>query len=382
MMTYEAVEKMNDLHKKSKSMFIVLGIVWGVGVVGLIVSSIIAVMVNPNSSLWAIFFIWIFAGTIYVAGRMQPQAKAAEREMRSLYKDTFLNGLLNEYFDNAKYRAELGFTQTKVEEFGIYQMGNRFDSEDQLIGDYQGVHFEQSDVHIWKHVDSDNDSDIEYFYGRMFVFDIPFKYSHSVKVYNKTILSTEKDYRIHEKKDKIVKMESVKFNDVFTVYSEDAHEAFYILTPAMMEKLMDIYYKYCKIDKYIYQDIAFRFEDGKLYFTMKCSSKAFEPGAFPICYPDEKKKIKKDIQVIIDLIESLDLVDKDALAKKEEEAKKAEEAKKEEEVKKAKEAENVEEVEKVAFGLKKPSESQEDFSNDTLEEETKTSYSGGLRLKL
>lgn len=358
MMTYEAVEKMNKLHKTSKSMLIALGIVWGVGIVGVIVSAIVSIMIDPESMLFAIFFIWMFAGTIYVACRMQPKAKAAEREMRSLYKDTFLNGIFNEFFDNAKYRAEFGLTPSKVEELGLYQLGNRFESEDQLSGEYQGVRFEQSDVHIWKHTDSHgsgNDSNIDYFMGRMFIFDVPVKYSNSVKIFSKLPIVARYDYRVRESASKRVEMESMEFNDAFTVYSEDAHEAFYILTPAMMEKLMDIYQKYCKISEYNYQNISFHFKDRKLYFAMECSTNAFDPGAFPISYPEEKKKLKKDIQVIIDLIESLDLIDKDAIVQKEKEA-------------------------VLDYGAS--SWVQEDLNDDVSMEENQKTYTGGLKLKL
>lgn len=358
MMTYEAVEKMNKLHKTSKSMLIALGIVWGVGIVGIIVSAIVSITIDPDSTLFALFFIWIFSGTVYVAYGIQPKAKAAEREIRNLYKDTFLNGIFNEFFDNAKYMAEIGFTQSKVEELGLYQLGNRFESEDQLSGEYRGVRFEQSDAHIWKHTDSNgsgNDSDIDYFKGRMFIFDVPVKYSHSVKVFSKVPVVAKYDYRVRESATKRVEMESMEFNDAFTVYSEDAHDAFYILTPAMMENLLNIYRKYCRVSDYTYHNISFHFKDRRLYFAMECSTNAFDPGAFPISYPEEKKKIKKDIQVIIDLIESLDLIDKDALTEREEEP---------------------------VGNFETSSWMQEDSSNDIFEEDNQKPYTGGLKLKL
>lgn len=355
MSVYEAIEKMNKLHKISKSLLVTVGVVWGVGIFGILGSAIIA----PESILPLIFFIWIFGGMFYVFFVLAPKAKTADEEMRILYKDTFLNGMFNEFFDHAHYMGQFGFTQYKVGEFDLYEFGNRFESEDQLSGEYKGVHFEQADVHIWRHIDSNgsgNSENIEYFKGRMFIFDVPVKYIHSVKIFNKLPMSAKNDHRIRGSEGKRVKLESMEFNDAFTVYSEDAHDAFYVLTPAMMEKLMDIYYKYCKITEYSFHDISFHFKDSKLYFTMECFGNAFDPGAFPICYPEEKEKLKEDIQVIIDLIESLDLIDKDALAQKEEE--------------------------EPVRDFWAPSWTQEDSSNDISREDNPKPYTGGLKLKL
>lgn len=313
----EAIEKMNKLHKVSKSLLVTVGVVWGVGIFGILGSAVIA----PESIVPFLFFVWIFGGNFYVFFVLAPKTKTAEEEMKILYKDTFLNGMFNEFFDHAHYMGQFGFTQYKVGEFDLYQFGNRFESEDQLSGEYKGVHFEQADVRIWKHIDSNgsgSSENIEYFKGRMFIFDIQIKNVDSIKIFNKLPMNTKRDYRIRGSEDKRVKMESMEFNDAFTVYSEDAHDAFYVLTPTMMEKLMDIYHKYCKITEYSFHDISFHFKDGKLYFAMECFGNAFDPGEFPISYPEEKAKLKEDIQVIIELIECLDLIDKDALVEKEE----------------------------------------------------------------
>ncbi len=314
---HEAITRMNKLHKESKRVFPVLGITWGVGLVGIFGSALI----NPESILPLFFFIFIFAGMGYLVLSVIPKAKEAEKELKTLYKDTFLNGMFNEFFDNARYMGTFGFTQHKVREFELHDLGESFESEDHLIGNYKGVHFEQADVHSWTYYPKrEHDSTETYFYGRMFIFDLPVRGIQSVKVFNKLPLDVNTgDHRIRGSERNRVEMESVQFNNAFSVYSEDAHDAFYVLTPPMMDRLMEIFDRYCKIGNLALHNISFHFKDSKLYFTMECDNKAFDAGRFPISYPDEKKKMEGDIQVIIDLIEALDLIDKNALSEKDEE---------------------------------------------------------------
>lgn len=144
----------------------------------------------------------------------------------------------------------------------LYKDREESESENHLTGDYKGVHFEQADVHSWTYYRKREHNKIEtYFYGRMFIFDLPVRNIQSVKVLNKLPLNAKNDYAFH--------------------------------------------------------NMSFHFKGSKLYFTMECDNRAFDAGKFPISYPDEKKKLEADIQVIIDLIEALDLIDKNALNEKE-----------------------------------------------------------------
>lgn len=362
---HDAITKMNKLHKESKRVFPVLGITWGVGLLGVFGSALIA----PESIVPVVFVLFIFAGMGYLTLSVIPKSKEAEHELKTLYKDTFLNGMFNEFFENARYMGTFGFSQHKVREFELYDIGEEFESEDHLSGMYKGVHFEQADVHSWTYYRKREHNQIEtYFYGRMFIFDLPIHGIQSIKILNKLPLDAKNDRRIRNAENKRVEMESMQFNEAFSVYSEDAHEAFYILTPQMMERLMQMFHRYCKINEYAFHNISFHFKGSKLYFTMECDNKAFDAGKFPISYPDEKKKLEGDIQVIIDLIEALDLIDKNAL--------------------------NEQVADEPVRDFWAPSWTQEDTVGeinggnmedalyDSSEEEKPKAYTGGLKLKL
>lgn len=362
---HDAITKMNKLHKESKRVFPVLGITWGVGLLGVFGSALIA----PESIVPVVFVLFIFAGMGYLTLSVIPKSKEAEHELKTLYKDTFLNGMFNEFFENARYMGTFGFSQHKVREFELHDIGEEFESEDHLSGIYKGVRFEQADVHSWTYYRNREHDKIEtYFYGRMFVFDLPVHGIQSIKILNKLPLDAKNDHRIRSSESNRIEMESIQFNEAFSVYSADAHEAFYVLTPSMMERLMQMFERYCKISEYAFNNISFHFKGSKLYYTMECDNKAFDAGKFPISYPDEKKKLEADIQVIIDLIEALDLIDKNAL--------------------------NEKAMDEPVRDFWAPSWTQEDTVGeinggnmedalyDSSEEEKPKAYTGGLKLKL
>jgi hypothetical protein len=72
---------------------------------------------------------------------------------------------------------------------------------------------------------------------------------------------------------KKVKTESIHFNSELHIFAENDHEAFYLLTPHFMEKL--IYFDQKYIDK-----ISFSFKDNKLYIAHDSRVDYFDLKAF------------------------------------------------------------------------------------------------------
>lgn len=313
MMMYEVVEEMNRLYDKKQRYQTICALVYGGGIVGLALS----VTVMPFLLGFSVLFLILGGGIC--ACYVGPMIKTMTREIRTMYKDNFLKGMFDEFFEEACYEGWWGFSEIEVMETGLYKLGNEFESEDKLSGIYKGVRFKQSDVHTWKRVERDEGvEEIDYFDGRMFVFDTTLQDIHSVRVYSRTGIGSENDRRIRPEEHETVSTESVQFNEWFSVYAQAAHDAFYVLTPDRMERIMRIFKQYCKKSNGDYYNMSLHFRSGKLYCAMEVSGNAFDPGDFPINYPEEKAKMKEDIQVIIDVIESLNLIDKDALDGKEE----------------------------------------------------------------
>ncbi len=304
-MIYESVNKINSFYEKSRRYSLISLILFGLGAAWFWIGMITA----PEMFVFHLIgggFFWLTC-IIFLS----PESKRAKNAIRSEYKDAFVPGILNENFDNAKFEYWVGLTEMEVMQTSLYKLGNQLESEDLLSGEYKGVSFKQADVHIWKHVETEEENrDIEYFDGRIIMFDTKSDYSSSVRVISRPRTSGKGDYRLGFDEEHRVNMESMEFNDVFKVYARTGHDAFYILTPEVMERMMAIWKKYGRDEKNQYRDMSFHLRDNKFYFAVENGGSAFEPGKFPISYPDEKAKIEKDIGIIIELIECFAFIDK------------------------------------------------------------------------
>ncbi len=71
----------------------------------------------------------------------------------------------------------------------------------------------------------------------------------------------------------LVKLENVAFEKLFVVYSSDQVESRYILTPAIMEAMVNLHQRFDG-------DIYFSFVDSRVYFAKGFSTALFEPNIF------------------------------------------------------------------------------------------------------
>ena len=156
--------------------------------------------------------------------------KNAQKDMKALYKDAFVREPLANNFENVIYQPGRGFSLDSVKSFQLCTTGNRFYTEDYIRADYQGVNFEVAQVFLG-YVDNSGDSSYSktYFDGRMMVFNFPNKLVSSVIIFDRKFK---------------VELEAVQFNKDFDVYAPDPHDAFYLLTPPVMERLQALATKY------------------------------------------------------------------------------------------------------------------------------------------
>lgn len=215
---------------------------------------------------------------------------------KRMYKDTFVSAVLAEIFDNVDYQWENGFRRDYVRDFSLCQMGNRYSSEDYLRASYKGVFFEQAEVKVYYKSSGKNSHTTIYFDGRMFVFDLPLKKVFSLKVFTENFM-----YRLKNTdgfRMKKVQMESAQFNKRFDVLAANEHDAFYILTPHVMERIDNI--------ASTFGNVGLHFHGGRLCVGINMRGDAFDSNmSTKIDYLAEKEKAKRDAQVIIDIIDTL-----------------------------------------------------------------------------
>jgi hypothetical protein len=254
---------------------------------------------NIMQFIFPIFFEIIFGVVIFVFVRSFKLGKDIETFNKN-YKQLFVLSSLKEVFDNLKYTPDKGVSAQTVSETGLIALHDRFTSNDFISGTYKKIEFEQSDVHVEeREVETDKDGHttehwVTTFMGRWMNFEFNKNFRTNVIVVNTRSIFGFGRY-------KKIKMEDDDFNKNFTVYSEDEHEAYYILTPHFMERLK-------KIKSLINGYITFGFIDNKLYITIDNYEDSFEHNVFkPIDEEEIKSSIKKDIKVITDFVDELNL---------------------------------------------------------------------------
>ena len=220
--------------------------------------------------------------------------KAIKEEFKRIYKETFVVKLLSEWFDDVVYEWESGVSPDYVKELDIVQQANGYDTEDYLSASYKGVHFEQADVKIEHRPLGKNSEPVKLFKGRMIEFDFPNKKVESVRVFSDSFA-----YRASSKNKKI-ELESVDFNRRFFVDSANQYDAFYLLTPKMMGRIEALNDRF--------GNVAIHLRGNKLFIAINTASDTFDHDITkPIDYNSESAKIKADMQVIVDIIDTLSL---------------------------------------------------------------------------
>lgn len=244
----------------------------------------------------AVFSLFTFFGliiTIISKALFQTQVKRI--------KPKIINSMLNKYFDEAQYFPNRGLTQLEVQTSELLNKPDRFYSEDYLKGSINGVNFVSSDLHLQEERVSSNGKTttieyVTYFFGRFFIIDFNKKFD------GKVLVVEEKRSTLFTKYKKI-KLESIDFNKTFNTYSLDDYSAFYVLTPHLMEALLELE---AKNPGRLYVS----FIKDKLYIAIHNNRDTFNIRLFGVNDLSLIKGFEDDLKVIRNIILSLRLDNK------------------------------------------------------------------------
>lgn len=105
----------------------------------------------------------------------------------------------------------------------------------------------------------------------------------------------------YESKFKKVELESLEFNKKFNVYAKEEIEAYYILTPNMMERILNVNEK-------IKGDLLFCFIDNKLHIGLYNNRDLFEPNIHKkINLERDTLKTMEELNIITNFIDLMNL---------------------------------------------------------------------------
>lgn len=214
------------------------------------------------------------------------------------FKNDVLGGLIKEEIEDGFYDPTKGLNPPSVYASEFLKRADRYHSEDFISGKIDGVSFASSDLKLEeRHVQHTKNGTRTYyetyFLGRMFIFEFNKDFAGYVQV-------LERGWTHSNRKYNKIKLESVAFNKKFKTYTTNDHTAFYVLTPHLMEALMDF-------EKNNKGNISFSFIDDKLYIGINNMRDTFELQMFKPIDENLLNEFKRDLNVVKDVVHELRL---------------------------------------------------------------------------
>ena len=251
---------------------ILISIVVGIGIV--LASIFIKSYFQFKMDLMAIFVIDLvviaIASSIILSG--------PKNRYVSNFKNYFVKRTLEKIFTDLQYNPNRGIPESVISGTGMMYTGDRYTTNDLISGKYKNINFMQSDVHIEEeHQSTDSDGHTTTYYvtifqGRWMIFDFNKTFKANVEVCEKGFSGNQANTLFGKSKYQKVKMESEEFNKKFRVYAQDPHEAFYIITPSLMEKIK-------RLEAANKGKLFLGFCNNQLHVGIHDGSDSFEPGS-------------------------------------------------------------------------------------------------------
>lgn len=229
------------------------------------------------------------------------------------YKNHVVANLLQTIDESLSYKPKGSISSEHYKKSGLYRKSyDRFHGEDYATGVLGKTAIEFSEIHTeYKSTTTDSEGKTKESWHTIFqgIFFIAAANKHfQGKTYilpdRRGIFSTI-GKAITEKTGKYgdrVGLENPEFETHFEVYSNDQVEARYLLSPALMQRLLDFR------EESGGSKVRLSFVDGNLYIAIPNNKGYFEPNLYqPAASFDAVKGIYKDIQFITGIVEDLGL---------------------------------------------------------------------------
>ena len=230
---------------------------------------------------------------------------SARGEMRNYLGGTVIPVVLSQVFDDLEYEKN-GYIDGGLIKSVDMSFPFRFDDvigSDHVRGTYRDVHVELSDIRLmtvstYTATDKDGNPRTEekrktVFQGQWLILDFHKELSADLCVFEGG-----------RKRSGQIETESAAFNEKFGISCDSAHDAFYILTPHMMEHILTM-------DQRAGGGISLHFlKEGKVHVAVNSGRDHFEAGSLEYVKVSELlRRFRDEVWYVTDLIDTLLTVD-------------------------------------------------------------------------
>ena len=223
----------------------------------------------------------------------------SEIKIKNTISGDIVNGIVNEVLDNAIYAAPYRLSDEIIvsSHMVLPQPYDKISGSDFINGEYKGLLLKMSDIDLTRRVSTgdDEETDERVFDGQWLMCDFGKALSGEVHVsqITKSMPDSVKRQRI--------RMENEQFNEKFVVTADDPEEAFYVLTPHMMEYILSLEKKNKGI---LYMSFL---RDGKFHIAVNSGEDFFELGKKKPDYETLRQIFLDQLRWYTDIIDVLRL---------------------------------------------------------------------------
>ena len=221
--------------------------------------------------------------------------------LKKLLSDNIISGVLKEALGDTVEYNPWGKVEPGYMAFPFSY--NKVSGSDHIKAVYKGLNIELSDIELINEEEyTDENGNTQknsqtFFKGQWLICDFGKELSGEVR-----LSANDKKLRKQHKNDS-VEMENETFNNRFLVTAQNAQEAYYILTPHMMEYILSM------ADKSGGDVYMSFFRDGKMHVAVKTGRDFFELGKSKANTDNLRQKFLNELKWFTDIVDTLRVED-------------------------------------------------------------------------
>lgn len=189
-----------------------------------------------------------------------------KKTFSEIYSDFVIKNVLLNYYPNWKLNKDILIDSSFILDTDLVKKGEYFDISNNVNGNIDNVYFDFYELKILERQILSARLPKMLFHGYFFIFNNNKKVESPLYVRPKLFYDFGKQlFQVDS-----IELDSSEFNRRFSIYSNEPVEARYILTPAMMARILDFEKKYK-------HKISLLFRKDKLYIAFKGDNNFLEP---------------------------------------------------------------------------------------------------------
>lgn len=209
----------------------------------------------------------------------------------------------NEIIPGARCDKDSGFTKETLMASDLEaRRGNIYRSNFLISGEYEHVKFDAADIYYANQTSSGKSSHTTVLFdGILMIFDFENKFDEKIKIFEKNSfwrrgLLTSRDGAYGMEK---METESILFEEKFESYSTDEQIFYKVVTPVVIELILEIEKDYPGL-------VSYSFRDGKCYVALSSKEASYEL-RLKDGFTKSVERIEKNIILIKEIIEGFGL---------------------------------------------------------------------------